>query len=235
MLHLPNLALFLITFLSGYLAYHYQKRSEFSIKLFLSFSGAFLLATCVIHLLPEIFEKDGLNAGPYILLGFLLQIMIEFFSQGVEHGHIHPPHHRTQFPVLIYTGLCIHAFTEGLPLAGIDYSSMDLPPLFWGILLHKIPIAIILMTLFSAYEVKSLPSFISLAVFALMAPLGGLIGHWIMASTSQDLLVYFLAASTGIFLHISTVILFETSHNHRFNLLKFLFIVAGGMLAILLF
>jgi zinc transporter ZupT len=235
MLHIPNLALFFITFLSGLFAYFYQKKSEFSIKLFLSFSGAFLLSTCVIHLLPELFERDDLNVAPYILLGFLMQITIEYFSQGLEHGHIHPPHHHHAFPTLIYTGLCIHAFTEGLPLAGLDETSLALPPLYWGILLHKVPIAIILITLFAAYEVKMRTTFIALGFFSLMAPLGGLIGHNLISMTSQDMLIYFLAASTGIFLHISTVILFETSHNHRFNLLKFLFIVAGGLLSILIF
>ena len=235
MLHIPNVSLFLITFISGIIAFSVQKRSDGSVKLFLSFSGAFLLATCVIHLLPEIFERQDLNAAPFILLGFFLQILIEYFSQGVEHGHIHEPHEKKLFPYLIYTGLCIHAFTEGLPLAGINGSFTELPPLFWGILLHKIPIVIILITLLTAYDVNRKNTIIALFVFAIMAPLGGLIGNSIVEATSADMLIYFLAASTGIFLHISTVILFETSHNHRFNLLKFAYILAGGLLSLLLF
>ncbi len=235
MLHLPNLSLFLLTFISGALAFAYQRRSGQSVKLFLAFSGAFLLATCVIHLLPEIFENEGINAAPYILLGFFLQIMIEYFSQGVEHGHIHEPHGKAHFPYLIYLGLCIHAFAEGLPLAGIDSSFSSLPPLFWGILLHKIPIVIILATLMMAYQIKRGIVYLALLIFALMAPFGGLVGNEIVKTTSPDILVYFLAASTGIFLHISTVILFETSHNHRFNFMKFVFILAGGILALFLF
>jgi len=235
MLHIPNLSLFLITLISGSLAFIYQKKSDVSVKLFLSFSGAFLLSTCVIHLLPEVFERQDLNAAPYILLGFFLQILIEYFSQGVEHGHIHEPHTKRLFPYLIYFGLCIHAFTEGLPLAGIENSFSNLPPLFWGILFHKIPIVIILITLLRAYDVSQSKTFISLFIFSIMAPLGGLIGNTIVDATSSDILIYFLAGSTGIFLHISTVILFETSHNHRFNFMKFAFIVAGGLLSLLLF
>jgi len=235
MLHIPNISLFLITLISGISAFFIQKRTEGSTKLFLSFSGAFLLATCVIHLLPEIFERHDLHAAPFILLGFFLQILIEYFSQGVEHGHIHAVHGKKAFPYLIYTGLCIHAFSEGLPLAGISHSMNNLPPLYWGILLHKIPIVIILMTLLNAYYVKLKNTLIALFIFSSMAPVGGLIGSSIVEITSTDMLIYFLAASTGIFLHISTVILFETSHNHRFNLLKFAFIVAGGLLSLLLF
>ena len=235
MLHLPNLSLFLLTLFAGVIAFSFQKKSDGSVKLFLSFSGAFLLSTCVIHLLPEIFERQDLNAAPFILLGFFLQILIEYFSQGVEHGHIHEPHNKKLFPYLIYTGLCIHAFTEGLPLAGLDNTFVDLPPLFWGILFHKIPIVIILITLLRAYNVSKNKTFIALFIFSILAPLGGLVGNSIVDATSSDILIYFLAASTGIFLHISTVILFETSHNHRFNLMKFIFIVAGGLLSLLLF
>jgi hypothetical protein len=36
----------------------------------------------------------------------------------------------------------------------------------------------------------------------------------------------------GVFLHISTVILFESSENHKFNLQKFLAIIAGILLTV---
>jgi zinc and cadmium transporter len=231
----PGLTLFWITFLSGFAAYYLRTKNDQSIKLFLSFSGAFLLATCVVHLLPELFENKEINVAPYILIGFFLQILIEYFSQGVEHGHIHQPHNHSTFPYLIYLGLCFHAFTEGLPLAGVDFGNMFDSPLYWSILLHKIPIVIVLISLFTAYEVARKSVFVSLIIFSLMAPLGGMIGKLIVVENTENVLLYFLAASTGIFLHISTVILFETSHNHRFNFMKFMFIVAGGLLSMLIF
>lgn len=235
MLSTPNLALFGITLLSGLVALFAQKKYDLSIKLLLAFSGAFLLATCVLHLLPEIFEEKRVNAAPFILIGFFLQILIEYVSQGVEHGHIHKPKSSASFPFLIYLGLCVHAFAEGLPLSGIENAEMSLPPLFWGILLHKVPIIVILVTLLLAYNVNR--SFIMgcLAVFAFMTPLGGYMGSLIAGGSSEVYLTYFLAASTGIFLHISTVILFETSHDHRFNLIKFIFILAGGLLSVIIF
>ena len=188
-----------------------------------------------MHLLPELFEKPELNVAPFILLGFFLQILIEYFSQGVEHGHIHKPHEKQGFPFLIYLGLCLHAFAEGMPLSSADWQSAFFPPLFWGILLHKVPIVFILVSLLMAYQVKTKNLFAAVIIFALMAPMGGMLGSFIADHTSTDYLIYFLAASTGIFLHISTVILFETSHNHRFNFLKFVFIVAGGFLSFLIF
>ena len=40
------------------------------------------------------------------------------------------------------------------------------------------------------------------------------------------------AVIIGVFLHISTIILFESSENHNFNLHKFLAIIAGILLTI---
>ncbi|MEQ9062759.1 MAG: ZIP family metal transporter [Vicingaceae bacterium] len=234
MTYLPFIGLFLATFLIGAIALAVQHRHQQSIKLFLSFSGAFLLATCVIHLLPELFQRGDLNVAPFILLGFFFQILIEFISQGVEHGHIHAPKKAGTFPGLIFLGLCLHAFTEGLPLSNIDQGAAY-QPLYWGILMHKLPIALVLVSLFAAHDLGKRTSLTALAIFALLTPLGGMTGHALAQTTGITLIPYFLAASTGIFLHISTVILFETSHNHRFNLLKFLFITAGGLLAYGLF
>ena len=233
--YLPSIILFLVTSICGILAVIIQKKLDNSIKLFLSFSGAFLLSTCVIHLLPEIFGHKDLNVGPFILLGFFLQIIIEYISQGVEHGHIHPPHETVKFPLFIYLGLCFHAFTEGLPLADVNFNNMMSSPLYWGILLHKLPIVIVLATLFSTYKIKTYTSVFSLIIFSLLAPLGGYTGKMISDFSDSDIVPYFLAISTGIFLHISTVILFETSHNHRFNFIKFFFILIGGLLAVFLF
>ena len=233
--YLPHISLFLITFACGAGFFLIQKKFDSAVKLFLSFSGAFLLATCVIHLLPELFENKNVNVAPFILLGFFLQIFIEYFSQGVEHGHIHKPHNAATFPGLIFIGLCLHAFTEGLPLADLQQENLMSSPLYWGILLHKLPIAIVLVTLFTTYRVSRGTLLLSLAFFALLAPLGGVIGKGIAETYGHNVIIYFLAASTGIFLHISTVILFETSHNHRFNFLKFFFIIAGGLLSFILF
>lgn len=235
MIYLPYISLFFVTFAFGAGFFFFEKKFDTSVKLFLSFSGAFLLATCVVHLLPELFEEKDANVAPFILLGFFLQIFIEYFSQGVEHGHIHKPHNSSSFPGLIFVGLCLHAFTEGLPLADIQQDNLMSSPLYWGILLHKLPIAIVLVTLFTTYRVSKTVLLSSLAFFAILAPFGGIIGKGIAEIYGPNVIKYFLAASTGIFLHISTVILFETSHNHRFNFLKFLFIIAGGLLSFILF
>lgn len=225
--------LFIITLCGGLVGMFIQFKSNNNVKLLLSFTGAFLLSICVTHLLPEVYESHNHTVPLVVLMGFFLQVVIEFFSQGVEHGHIH--HHETKkFPYLVFLGLSIHALTEGAPLAKYDWENWISSPLYWGIVLHKLPIAVLLMTIFNLHLSRA-RAVIMLAVFALMAPIGGALGQTLSEMMGHQFLDYALAAATGIFLHISTVILFESSKNHRFNLIKFVLIIAAALLAIALF
>src|SRR3954470_4770857 len=64
------------------------------LKLLLAFSGAYLFALTVLHLIPEIYRSGEKTIGIFIFIGFFIQIVLEFFSEGIEHGHIHI--HRSQ-------------------------------------------------------------------------------------------------------------------------------------------
>ena len=57
-----------------------------NINLLLTFSGAYLLAVTTQHLIPEVFSsKQDNSIGIFILIGFLFQIILEYFSKGIEH------------------------------------------------------------------------------------------------------------------------------------------------------
>ena len=102
----------------------------------------------------------------------------------------------------------------------------------YGILIHKIPIA----TLNTSYLFKSHVSKIQivgfLVVFALMTPLGTLISNSV--ELIADYVYYINAVVIGIFFHISTIILFESSEGHKFNLSKLVVIVLGVFVAYLI-
>jgi hypothetical protein len=42
-----------------------------------------------------------------------------------------------------------------------------------------------------------------------------------------------MALVVGIFLHISTTILFETEENHKFNMVKFIAIIIGASIPLI--
>lgn len=195
-------------------------------QLLLAFSGAYLLSVAVLHLLPEVFlnAKDTKVIGIYILLGILLQSILESFSKGAEHGHIHLHSSHKTFPTLLFISLCIHAFSEGLP---INHANENL---LWAIVVHKIPIALLLTSalLHAKYSIKII--FIFLFLFAIMSPLGLFMSEKL--TVLNNYITEITATIIGVFLHISTIILFESTENHKFNLKKFLAIVLGILLTI---
>jgi zinc transporter ZupT len=228
------LFLFFTVIISG-LSVLFINISSKNLKLLLSFSGAFLFAISVLHLIPEIYSSETAHIGVYILIGFFAQILLEFFTEGIEHGHIHVHKHdhaHNAFPYTMMIGLSIHSFLEGMPLANNDTHAHE--SLLTGIVLHNIPIAIALMTMLLQSHISKKQAIIWLTVFALITPLGTFTSYAIGANMIGGLSMYFdriMAVVVGIFLHISTTILFESSENHRFNLIKFIVIVLGAAVA----
>lgn len=212
--------------LGFFLATLTKKQKSWNTKLLLSFSGAFLLALTLFELLPEVYHHiDAKFTGVFIMCGILLQIVLELFSKGAEHGHVHVHKNETAFPWLLFVSLCIHSFLEG-------FSIHDHNDMVYGVLVHKIPIALII-TLFliqSNYSKIQMAAF--LVVFALMTPLGTWISHEWAAVAEYSHAIN--AIVIGIFFHISTTILFESSDGHKFNLSKFIAIVLGVGIAYLI-
>jgi zinc transporter ZupT len=229
--------LFITIILSGSSIFAFKRVNTGFLKLLLSFSGAYLFALTVSHLIPAVYSSGGKNIGVYVFIGFFLQIILEFFSEGIEHGHIHI--HKKQnaaFPYGVMIGLCLHSFLEGIPLVQNFSEAGTQKSLLTGIIMHHIPVAVALMTMLIQSGLSRPSAIVYLTIFALMAPLGAFSGNYIHTSGLIDLPLLFdkiMAIVIGIFLHISTTILFETNEGHRFNYLKLLTIIVGAGLALI--
>ena len=192
---------------------------EKNLKLLLAFSGAFLLSITVFELIPNIYDGNNTKTvGLFIMLGILLQIFLEFFSKGAEHGHVHVHHNENIFPWVLFISLSIHAVLEGFPIIGNDN-------LLYGIIIHKIPVAIILTSFFFASNLSNTRAVLFLLLFAFMTPLGSYLSK--IAPFFHSYETEITALVVGIFLHISTTILFESDKGHRFNVSKLIVIVAA--------
>jgi zinc transporter ZupT len=217
---------YLLLFLAvavGYIIAFLLKSKEIKrMSLYLAFSGAFLLAVTIFELLPEVFSTPTKNIGVYIMGGIMLQIFLDFFSKGAEHGHVHLDLVDKSFPWLLFFSLSIHALLEGFPISEENN-------LLVGVIVHKIPIAVILSFFFIKTNYNKVTTLIFLGLFALMTPLG----NWISKSfTLVDLYKTEINALViGIFLHVSTTILFESSKDHKFNLAKLVTIILAIVLA----
>lgn len=233
------LSLIIAVVLGGLIVTHlHANNKQKFIKLMLSFSGGFLLSIAFIHFVPELYDSSTKNIGIFILLGFLIQLVLEFFSGGIEHGHVHV-HKDQKMPWGLFISLSIHSFLEGIPL-GNQYTGQEVGlhhegnSLLFGILFHQLPVAVALMTLLISTNVTKLKSWLILIAFSIMTPLGLILG--LFSSTAAHFIDFnmILAVVVGMFLHISTTIIFETSENHKFNILKLTSILIGCVLAFLI-
>ncbi len=195
-------------------------------KLLLAFSGAFLLALTMFELFPSVYAgSNPKTVGLFVMLGILLQIFLEFFSKGAEHGHVHLDREKSSFPWLLFLSLSIHSFLEGFPVEHHGH-------ILYGILVHKVPIAIILSIFLLDSKIPLSKAIFFIALFSLMTPFGSYI-----AANFEWVTRYYTEINglvIGVFLHISTVILFESSEGHKFNLRKLIVIILGITIAYLL-
>ena len=235
------LLLFFSVILSGLAVFFFKTTNRFYLKLLLSFSGAYLFGLTVLHLIPAVYQADTSTVGYFILLGFFIQIILEYFSEGIEHGHIHVHHHPAPaFPFAVIIGLSLHSFLEGMPLADYhhDHDHGHSDQLLAGIILHHLPVAFALVSMLLQSGVKKSTAVILLIVFAAMAPLGAAFSNFLSGDVVNNLSAYYdkiMAVVIGIFLHISTTILFESTENHRFNLYKLIVIFLGAGLSLIAF
>ena len=231
--------LFSSAFASGIAVFFVKRDNTHLLKLTLSFSGAYLFSITVLHLIPEVYHTHSAQdhtIGLFVLLGFILQLVLEQVSHGVEHGHIH--HSEKEggiFPVGIMFSLCLHAVLEGMPLAAGHRGALT-----FGIALHHVPAAFALGSLLLNTSLSTRKITLLLAVFAVMTPLGYIVSEGISSGGIGHIEQYsdrIMAVVIGIFLHISTTILFESgsADHHRFNKKKMVAVTLGIAVSLLSF
>jgi hypothetical protein len=180
------------------------------LSLLLAFGGSYLIGLIFLHLVPEVFHlghahesANTLSPGWFILAGFVLQIFLEYFSNGIEHGHSHlhdhghshdhseKGHHHgpstktRAFPLAAFLSLCVHGFIEAMPLAGGAHAhhhhhhgdmhiDLDSSSLMIGLMIHTFPVAMVLAALLLATRLSKGWQWFYIAIFALV-PLAGML------------------------------------------------------------
>src|SRR6185369_2110455 len=192
---MPLFAYFLLWFgvvASGASVFFFSGIKARVLKLLLAFSGAYLFALCVLHLIPEVYSSHSKKVGLYILIGFFLQVALEIFAEGIEHGHIHVHRrHLHAFALALMIGLCVHSFLEGMPLVQHFSDEKTRNSLLAGIILHHIPVAIALMSMLLDSGIRKGSALFYLILFACMAPLGATASNLISENNVSNLSSYF--------------------------------------------
>jgi zinc transporter ZupT len=98
-----------------------------------------------------------------------------------------------------------------------------------SVVVHNYPISIALLGMLLQSGMKKSSALACLGLFAIMAPVG------MFFSTHTGLAVYsryLMAIVIGIFMHISTMILFETEDHHRISAQKLFAVLIGLVLGV---
>ena len=245
--------LFSATLLAVLAVEAYRKPIEkSSIDLISGFTGAFVIGILVFHMLPEVYEELAPRTiGLCIMIGLLIQSILDFYTKGIDHGHTHTAHcthghsadeMHPSLTIAMFVSLSMHTFLESIPiLSDTQMHSHDLhhgieiagvSPLLVGIALHTIPMAMVLY-MFIRKSVKSHRKALMLILFfGLMGPLGMFIGAHV--SFLHQYYYQMMAVVTGILLHVSSVMLFDCDMAMYGKIKKLSVIVIGLILAMLL-
>jgi len=235
-----SIILFLAAFIPGFIIINLKKPLKFNLKYLLVFAGAFIFSITIVHLLPELLTSSANPqlTGLFVLVGFFMQIFLDFITTGVEHGHLHKQdhHHHNFSPVMLMIGLCIHALMDGSILihSGENGAGKHSIGLLIGIVLHKIPAAIALMSVMNTSYTNKKTLIAFLILFSLASPAGLLFSDLLnqLHIISKEGLIIIFAIVSGNFLHISTTIYFESSPDHTFHKKKIFISLLGALLAI---
>ncbi|MCT6869559.1 ZIP family metal transporter [Apibacter sp.] len=222
------------------IAYFFQNNSKFSKRL-LMFSAGLLLAITVLDMFPLLFQSGETNAGIWIIIGVGTQLLLEGLSKGIEHGHLHSSNDHTHnvIPLSVMLGLFIHSFLEGTPLEvhhhhmhthEVHEPHLHSSNILWALSIHKVSETIVLSTFLFSLNIKKIFAVSILILFAVSAPIGAFFGSFLAPNVYPKI----LGIVAGIFLHISSVIIFESNEKHSLDWQKLLLVFSGMFLGFLI-
>lgn len=180
-----------------------------------SLSVGILLATSLLHALPEAFES---NADTHVLFGVLLAGLLGFFllekfailrhshhheDDGHGHAHGHDAKEAGASGWMILVGDSMHNFTDGILIAAAFLADPHLGILTGlAIIAHEIPqeIGDFIVLLNAGFTRKR--AYLYNIISGLMAVLGGLVGY-VMLDQSQTWIPYVLVFASSGFIYIA--------------------------------
>lgn len=218
------LLIFLGVIVGGIIFSQFKKLNHRFLDAINVFGGAFLLGVCFLQLVPHLFEHNvhscdrihtgnflfSIPVGTFVLVGFIIQLLLENLSKGIEHGHSHTEPHVSPKGLSLLIGLSLHAFLEGMPI--VSHGEHIHEALIWGIFIHNIPITMVLTTILIEADYPKWKRYLFLFIFAVMSPLGSIVNR-VFSATFGGYDTIIMALVIGILLHVSVSILF--THEDR--------------------
>lgn len=234
----------------------YVGKSVKRLDLILFIGSGYLFTLTITHLIPELLNEAGilLETGSHhghvhthshgheedhdiplwalfltVGAGFALHRLLEVFTRGVDHGHVHQAINAS--PVVLLVSISIHAFVEGAILMLSSDANMLV-----GILLHKVPAGFILGSLIFLRYGKTVKSWVLLLLFCVASPLGLFLAQQGLHTGVLDEVfqIYLMALVTGTFLQLSVVLIWEKLKKSHFETRFIVCFMIGAILSLAL-
>lgn len=209
---LAALVLLLIAALAGYYPYRRKQLScanHAELPSAEAFAAGVFLGAGLLHMLSTATTQFAALGYHYpwasLIAGLLFLILL-----GFEHAHhayyAHKHNSGKLFALLAMTLLSIHSLLEGTAL-GLSANVLLAGMIFFAIFAHKWAAGFALAIQMNKSSLTTWVSLALFAIFALMTPIGVLLGDWIHNhSPSNSLLTpIFTALAAGTFLYLGTL------------------------------
>lgn len=175
--------------------------NDLVLRYFVALGAGFMLATSLVHMLPEAVRET--DRGPLLILGGYF--LVHFFEHTVApHFHFGEETHDDLMvePAVAYSallGLSIHTFFDGVSIASGFLLSAPLGFLiFVAVALHKVPEGFTVASIALASGRGTRGAWSSTLVLAGATLLGVLAMHW-----ASPAVAYALPVSTGVTLYVA--------------------------------
>lgn len=221
---------------SGQAVLHRERQYPSSFQKLLIAAGGYLFGMTATHLLPELFQSAlaPQRVGFCLLCGFFLQLLLDLFSGGIEHGHA-PTSHKGTVVWALLGSMWVHGFMDGVVLSGVLPATHQhaINGVLVGILLHKVPTTLVLTGTLRGMMAKRRTVWKCLLFFALSSPVGLVVSRYGIDQNfiSERTLATLWSVASGSFLHIAATIFFEASPAHRLSLQHFFWGLLGAAIA----
>lgn len=207
----------IMTFLGGFSALHFSRKSKDTLHLMVSVTAGAILVLAVIGLPGEAIELLGNTklALMLILAGFLLYLILDrsfvLHSHSHEAGHEHRAVHRSSFRA---STMVIHSLIDGIAIGLAAKADIGLLiPVGIAVIAHDFSDG--LNTVSAVLKDGSRRKALLFLILDSIVPIIGIVLAYYVLSVPDKVLGGILAVIAGFFLYISASdIIPETFHNH---------------------
>ena len=196
----------IVAALLGAIIPNYFKWETRFIQIFLSISAGIIFGIAILHLIPEVYFRIGLQSLIFVQFGFTIPLLIDYFFKS-KSKDTHSDSHSV-INIITISGFLIHSLIDGFVLNVQQLSDTVGHLTLLGIILHKVPVSFSLFTLLKTHLHKKSLLLIVFILFVLFTPIGAIIGSYTINSSYVYLVSAIGAFTSGLFIYIAFLHLF---------------------------